>query len=79
MRNSRSQCWHAGSCDSTITYIDGKKGVLLYRGQATASGLPNWQTTTFTFTTAASHHSKTLFRCNNGAITVQRKISCISV
>lgn len=27
-----TSCANAGSCDSTITYIDGKKGVLLYRG-----------------------------------------------
>ncbi len=25
-------CFFPGSCNSTITYIDGKKGVLLYRG-----------------------------------------------
>ena len=49
MFDSISQCWHAGSCDSTITYIDGKKGVLLYRGRATASTPPFWRTTTFIF------------------------------
>jgi citrate synthase len=27
-----NRLFNAGSCDSKITYIDGKKGVLMYRG-----------------------------------------------
>ena len=34
----KAQRASAGSCDSTITYIDGKKGVLLYRGYDWALG-----------------------------------------